>query len=209
MKLWTFQTANVAETLKSGNEYVCNPKLSTLLYDEEDPDYGEIFFRGYDYIAEKLGEISPKPEGVVYPTWSWYNTEDASAREVLQHFKDDYKDTSEEFVLIELEVPNNEVLLSNFAEFHDVLNNHTSENDSYFLNVCGSHDCDEYEYDGGYLWCETHWKEVFDLMDEATDEEKKSSWNKYVIDSIDYDVDFIQACFWKITPDQVVSYNAV
>lgn len=207
MKLWTFQTANVAKMIKAGNEYICNPKLSTLLYDEEDSGCEEMFFRGYNYIAEKLEEISPKPKDAVYPVWSWYSTEDAPAQEIIQYFKEGYQESTEKFVLIELEVPDNEVLLSNFAEFHDVLNNHTIESDSYFLSVCNSHGCEEYEYDGNQLWCEIHWKEVFDIMDQATEEEKKSSWNKYVIDNIDYDADFIQACFWKITPEQVISYN--
>ena len=209
MKLWTFQTTDVAETLQSGHDYICNPQLSELLYDKENPDYSEMFIRGYDFISHHLNNISLKPDGIIYPVWSWYSTHECTAEHVINELQEGDKDNNEDIVLIELEVPDNEVLLSNFADFHDVLNNHTSENNAYFLQVCNKHNCDKYEEDDGQLWCESHWEEVFSLMDNATEEEKRSSWDKYVIEDIDYSVDFIQACFWKISPEYVVGYHNI
>lgn len=209
MKLWTFQTTDVAEMLQSGHDYVCNPQLSDLLYDKEDPEYAKRFIQGYDFISHHLNDISLKPDGITYPVWSWYSTYECDAEDVISEFQEGYKDNKESVVLIELEVPDNEVLLSNFANFHDVLNDHTSENNAYFLQVCNKHNCDEYEDEYGQLWCETHWKEAFALMDNATEEEKRSSWDKYVIKDIDYDVDFIQACFWKISPEYVIDYHNI
>lgn len=118
MKVWTFQPLKVQEKLNKGETHYCNPELSSLLSDD---DWKQIFQPAYSYMIEQMN--SRKIDKLIheshYPIWAWVKEDGLNKKPDLR--KHSYTDNS--FVLIEAEINNNRILLSDFVEWHNVLNN--------------------------------------------------------------------------------------
>ena len=114
MVLWTVQPTTVVEELEKEGVYRCNPQKAPCLSDGS-------FTNAYRWLVKQMYTIiGNSPKGINYPVWAWYITD-------KKHQRPDMRKSAfrvfEPSCLIELEVPDNEVLLTDYNAWHCVLNN--------------------------------------------------------------------------------------
>lgn len=178
MILWTFQPIEIWETLQQDGVYRCDPERL-------DPD----FVRSYDWLAEQMRKrIGPPPEGVQYPVWAWHTQKWKHEKPDLRRERWCYGPGNELYACIEIEIPDGQVLLSDFEEWHCVLNDFlVSDNE------------EEYEKQ----------KEFFDsLPEDAQKEYKEKNWERIFNTSAlinDWIIrgEWIQATFWELRKEQI------
>ena len=187
MRLWTIQPVGVYEKLKSERVLHYDPTESELLV-----EVGEVFRPAYDWLVEQMRvRVAPPPVDVQYPFWAWHTID-------WKHKKPDlrlgtFRGYSGAQTCIELEIPDKDVLLSDEGMWHLVLN------DGYY----GKAQSDE-EYEA-----EARWFDGLPPQEQLAVNHK--SWEKiFEIDppiNTKWDIrgDFIQATFWELRLDQVVS----
>jgi hypothetical protein len=113
MQLWSIQPAEVWEILKKEKEMFVNPALCSFL-DEQ------IFVAAYDWIRGKMQERIPEYGGR-HPWWAWHTYINEKRRKPdLRLLKNEY--SNEPYVRLELNVPDHEVLLTNFDGYMMVVN---------------------------------------------------------------------------------------
>lgn len=114
MKVYTIQTVAFYEALMQNGVVYCN-RQSWL---------SGVYNLQYDWMAEQMrkrvGE-PPRPE-IKYPIWVWYQYI-SKKRPVPTMSSKDIEKEETEAVMLELEVPDKEVLLSDFSIWHLPLNN--------------------------------------------------------------------------------------
>lgn len=139
----------------------------------------------YDWISQQMiQKIGTPPEGVHYPVWAWFQWEGKRKRRDLR--RSGYAKRGTPLVQITFEAEENEFLLSDFDDWHCVLN------DSYLAN-------NEAELDNFHKQfpqptrheIEPSWQRIFDL-------------NRYE-PNWDYPPNqkSIQATLWQIKMEQV------
>ncbi|WP_418790896.1 DUF3841 domain-containing protein [Phosphitispora sp. TUW77] len=184
MRLWSVQPERLYEKLKIEKIVYCDPLQSELVI-----ECG--FGPAYNWLAEQMAlRVGPPPTGVKYPFWAWHTVEWKHQKPDLR--RAEFRSYSGNQICIELEVPDNDVLLSNEDMWHIVLNN------SYYG------DCsNEQEYEAEDKWFESlppqeqlqvkrkSWEKIFDVS--SPRENEWDSHGKY-----------IQATFWALRLDQVV-----
>lgn len=199
MKLWSYQPKEVVSLLSEGSAYSCDPTKSEILTS----DVSKLFIPAYEYMSTKLSELTPAPENVVYPVWSWLIVDEEEIENILSD------ETYQCEYVLELDVPDDEVLLSDFEQFHQVLNDSPCFSHKEVRDYCVERNCNDYDIaKSGGMWCDTHGYEFFDSLDEYTREEKIASWDKYVFCK-DESQGRVQACFWQIKPEYVVNVHKV
>lgn len=187
MTLWTIQPISVFEELKKEGVFRCNPSLAENIVDEFN------FKDSYDWlISEMENYIGKKPIGVSYPIWAWHTRN-------WKHRKPDLREAGYEkrgnlCVLLEIEKPDKEVLLSDFDAWHFVLNN-------WYLGDSRN----EEEWNKEDDW--------FEKLDKQTQNELKlKSWQK-IFDVSPFKSDwtskgcYIQANFWELSLNEVKGYQ--
>lgn len=112
MKLWTIQhKAAYEEMLRTG-----------VLRDNSAYIFEEFFRDSYDWMVEQMKKrIGNPPDGVELPVWAWYQWEGVRKRPDMRH----HGRSSEKgvpIVLLTVDVPDDQVLLSDFDYWHVVLN---------------------------------------------------------------------------------------
>mgnify|MGYP004485125875 FL=1 len=109
MKLWTSMPLDVYEnTILRTGVYVCDPsKCEMLLDDTNDGQYARAYKWLEAYMTKKIG---PAPDGVVHPVWAWYKLRGRNKRPDLRWME--FKGCSEPMVLLELEIADDKVILS-------------------------------------------------------------------------------------------------
>lgn len=183
MILWTIQPLSLYKKLQEHSILHCDPSKEGF--------WGLEFkeFRdAYDWLADQMKiRISLPPKGVQYPFWAWALIDGVSKKPDLR--RTEFNNYVGENVVLELEIPDNDVLLSDEENWHYVLNN-------FYL-----HDVN----DGGDKWEETEaW---FDgLPPSDRDSVRRKSW-KRIFEKGDADNNwkFVQATFWELHMDQVRS----
>lgn len=114
MKVYTIQTVAFYEALMQNGVVYCN----------RESWFSGIYQLQYDWMAEQMrkrvGE-PPRPE-IKYPIWVWYQYI-SKKRPVPTMSSKDIEKQETEAVMLELEVPDKEVLLSDFSIWHLPLNN--------------------------------------------------------------------------------------
>jgi len=184
MNVWTIQPVMAYQQLLKDGYFRCDPKQSVLLHEFE-------YRKAYDWMNRQMEKrIERKPEGVKYPIWAWHTMD-------WQHKKPDLRRTefryeNEDMVCIELDIPDDDILLSDEENWHFVLN------DSYF-NCAGN----EQEYDEA--------EERYDALTETEQQQlKEESWEK-IFDVEPFENDYflkgryIQATFWEIKAEHIIS----
>lgn len=184
MRLWTIQPIEVYEEIEKNGYYACNIEKA-----REGDEYFDICFKdAYDWLVEKMKEkIGEPPEGICYPVWAWHTydwkrkSSDLRARQGKR---------GQKMVRLEIEIPDNEVVLTDFDAWHNVLN-------KWYAIDCNN----EEEYDIEYA-----------KFEKLSPEEQKritiESWNK-IFDLTPINTDwiingaYIQATFWKLNKDQI------
>ena len=180
MRLWTIQTPDALETIEKTGRYICDKEKSTY--------YGNCK-NAYEWMMYKMeSHLILRPEGVESPIWAWHTYD-------WNRGKPDFNNVGRkdvEYVCIELEVPDNEVLLSDEVMWHCVLN------DDYYNPAV----------------TEKVWEELEDWYDNLDEFMKNvvklESWNS-VFNITPFDNGFasngqyIQATFWEIRKEYIVS----
>ncbi len=128
------------------------------------------------YIDQMKARVGAAPDGVYYPIWAWYKNDDSSL------YDGTWGEAGKTYARIEIEVEDERVLLSDFLEWHNPLNNFP----------CCEGETDE-ELDASY-----------DAIVAGGEEAIKESWSKI------FDVsksDCIQATFWELRSEDILSYE--
>ena len=181
MILWTIQPPEVYNLVQEKGYYACEASKSSLLTD----DY---FKDAYDWLISKMTEkIGEAPKGLTYPVWAWHTWDWKRKKPDLRtpHAK-----RGTELVCMEIEIPDNKLVLTDFNAWHHVLN-------KMHLSYVTS----EEEWEKNYKWFEA-------LSEDQKQYELEKSWeNVFNIDKIDTDWviqgAYIQATFWKLEKDQI------
>lgn len=112
MRIWTTQTIFFWNQLQEQGVIHCNTSKS----------WGAIDFKeAYDWMAAQMtNRIGPAPEGVDYPIWGWQQV--GCYKKEYHGRLSDCGGDDDEFVFITADIPDNLVLLSDFDDWHCVLN---------------------------------------------------------------------------------------
>ncbi len=180
MILWTIQPLAVYNLLQTTGVYRCDPSLAFMR------DYPLQYRWLCDQMSKRIG---PPPGGVIYPIWAWYQWEPKRKRPDLRNERWGNGIRGDRFVRMEIDVPDDEVLLSDFDSWSIILLN-------------GLISATEAEYDRLQAVCDAlpteedqwamrsrNWERVFDLS--PLDDEWCTRGN------------CIQATFWELRKEQV------
>lgn len=176
MKLWTFQPVTIAEQLSNGISYFCDPDKSELLADD-------CFKPSYNWLSDDMVTKGyRKPAHVIYPIWAWHTnyglTKKPDRRKLM------FNNFPKDDVLMEVNVDDSRVILSDHDKWHGVLNNSLIISDERFDSMTD--------------------EELDKVHDNCSQQEKEQSWQNI------YDVkssEFIQACLWELHPEDVVKIH--
>lgn len=180
MIVWTIQPYEVYQQLMKNGVFYCDPaKSENLEYDN--------FQLAYKWMIQKMiKKVGLPPEGIRTPIWAWYRSNN------FTHKRPDFRRWKgfDDAVCIELDVPEEQVLLSDFEGWHFVLND-------WFYSSATS---DE-EWDKCDKW--------FDSLNESKKVQvKEKSWQR-IFDITPRRGEWIQngfavqGCFWEIKKEQV------
>ena len=123
MRLWTFQSLEVYQILTKDKQYTCDFFKSEL--------YREFkqFAKAYRWMKEQMKDRNMNPDNVC-PVWCWYKWNGRHQRPDLRYSDFKYRNTDE--YLLTLEVPDELVLLSDFDEWHMILNDYYDDAEHIF-----------------------------------------------------------------------------
>lgn len=112
MILWTIQSIKAYESL-------C--EKGVLIAGEDHTIFEPSWDAAYKWLADQMkNRIGEPPEGVKYPIWAWYQWEGKRKRpDMRSHNK--ISPPGEKIVLLTIDVPDEQVLLSDFDDWHFVL----------------------------------------------------------------------------------------
>ncbi len=184
MRLWTIQPETIYAILKSQKLIYCDPLKSDLL-----TECG--FGSSYDWMVNQMKmRIGNPPNGVNYPIWAWHTVDWKHQKPDLR--KMEFRNYKGNRVCIELEMPDDKVLLSDEEMWHFVLND-------YFIGDSEN----EEDFDAEDNWYnklpeqqqktvkENSWEKIFDVSEPINTEWKRKGM-------------FIQATFWELDFKYVV-----
>lgn len=182
MRLWTIQPEEVYNIVINNGVFRCDPNHN---------DVEHFFKNSYEWLVKEMEKrIGKKPDNIIFPIWAWHTR-------YGKHKKPDLRQTGyglkgKEYILIEIEVPDNQVVLTDYDAWHYVLND-------WYL---GASTCEE-EYDKESEW--------LDSLDHNTIEiEKKKSWQR-IFDISPFQNNwvsrgqFIQATFWELKKEYIIN----
>ena len=182
MRLWTVQPEAVYNLIMTEGVYRCDPALSEHITECN-------FGKAYDWIADQMKKrIGSSPEGVKYPVWAWHTMDYKHKRPDMRGAE--FRYIERPFVLMEIDIPDEDVLLSDEISWHIVLG------DGYYPEVNSSE-----EFDLEYSW----------FQEQSLDDQnrmKLKSWER--IFDIQYHNEYewrdqyIQATFWELKKNNVV-----
>ena len=139
---------------------------------------------------ENGGKDRPPPSGVKYPVWAWYKQGGKRAKPDLRRERWGYGPGDEEYCCIEIDLPNEQVLLSDFDAWSIILNNgllsESEEEDSLLDSQYDSMPSAQQQ-----LFKRENWNRVFDLTPVHCDWIIRGEW--------------IQATFWVLKKEDVRS----
>ena len=175
MLLYTFQPAEVVEKLMRDGQHVTNSEKSI-------PEFNFAYDFLSNYMREKIGGV----EDVKYPVWAWQKWEDEKPS--IEKLGSSAGIPGQELALLTLDVPEDEVVLSDFDRWSlvicDCLLSNSEEEDDR-INA-------EYEA----------------LPENQQEEYKRQNWRRcFDIEKVDNDWvscgHSIQATFWVLKKEYV------
>ncbi|GHV37941.1 hypothetical protein FACS1894187_15920 [Synergistales bacterium] len=178
MRLWTIQDKAAYEDLCVNNILRCNEKLADWLREDN-------FKRSYDWLVSEMKKRVGKPfVDVKYPIWAWYLLDGKNVKPDLR--RTEFNNYVGEHYILEVEIPDNKVLLSDEETWHVVLNN------GYLSRF---DDLDAIEEDDKW----------FDgLPSNKQERVKHESWQN-IFDKTLNPWKYVQSTFWELRMEQIVS----
>lgn len=176
MKLYSLQPKKVIDEINKKGYFICDNKKSEYLID----DPGQKFNNAYNWLIDQMNKKIENPENIKFPVWAWYKID---GKNELPNFNESLLNYSDNY-LIEIEIPDNEVVLSDYNHWHMPLND-------IFANM---EENDE------------KWEEINEWYDNLPYEErtkiKYDSWN--VVFNVE-NAKYVQATFWKLNKENIVN----
>lgn len=180
MRLWTIQPAEIMDMINSVGKFTCD-----INKNENYEDFKEAYLWLVSEM-DKRGIL--RPEGLQLPLWAWHTRN-------WKHKKPDLRESGlgckgEKSVCIEFEIDDNAVLLSDFDNWHGVLN-------KWWLDGSKS----ETECDKLWEWYEKQprdvqkklmvesWQKIFDIEPEENEWFSKGR--------------YVQATFWELRKEMI------
>lgn len=203
MILWSIQNENVMKTLRRDGVYHTD-KNFLWAPENEDTDANHTNY-AYKWLAKKMAKIvGPPPKGVEYPIWAMYKEQGrGDGKPDLRSWG---RDKSQGIVRLTLDIPDYEVMITDFDMWHCVLNywyqSESEDDDDAFANWCKRH--------GIHLLDIVNWSKSSPKLEEAR-RRVESSWDR-VIGISKMDPDWIgdwksrsfQATFWELRMEHVI-----
>lgn len=190
MRLWTIQPIKVLNEIKEKGRFICDINKSSMIYCKYGLDKQTKF--AYDWMCKKMVEKGiSQPKNVDYPIWAWYTYNWKNKKPDLRC--SGLGKPGEKSVCIELEIPDKDVLLSDFNHWHYVLNN------SYMNPGTTEEVADIYDYLYGKvadnrekkLLKEDSWEKIFEITPFD---------NIYICTGR-----YVQATFWELKSEYIKS----
>ena len=181
MIVWTIQPRCVYEQIQRSGSYTCDPHMIPL------PEFSEH----YEWMAERMTEkIGPAPDGVRYPVWAWYKQEGKNQKPDLRRERWSYGSGAEEYVCIELNIPDHHVVLSDFHSWNLVLMDALiTETEMEDCNMQAEYEALPAEQQKSYL--RENRERVFDISPLNNGWMIRGSW--------------VQATFWELREELIQS----
>ena len=185
MLLWTIQPEEIWDILRKKGVYRCDPDRCGFLQMEK---YKPQFGPAYDWLVHQMEKrIGEKPKGVRFPVWAWYQfagKHDADLRkERWEHGTE-----GEHMVCLNIEVPDEQVLLSDFHLWHYVLNRWAISDSEEEANRFDEY-LEHIEKDKADAFLHKNWERIFDIAP------FRNEWTSRGDD--------IQATFWELKRENV------
>lgn len=185
MKLWTVHPYCVYELIQTKGFYRCEPSFSELLDSDE-------FFTAYDWISKQMkSRIGNPPDGIKYPVWAWHSVNGKHQRPDMRTV--DMK-VFKKSALMEIEIPDNQVLLTDFDDWHLVLNDCIYYKANSIPNLSSEEWDAEAEKEDAYF---------ASLSDEEKTIYKQNSWENIICSEGQPLPKYVQATFWELRKDQI------
>ena len=194
MYLWTIQTEEVWDLIQTHGVYRCDPFKAPLIQPFDDRLVGKELdpqlSSAYAWLAEQMTiRIGPAPEGVRFPVWAWYLSE-AKRKPDLRKERWTNGSGGERFACIELEIPDDQVLLSDFDNWHCVLGRWAiTDSEEEAEKIHDYFDHVDLETENAFL--HENWQRVFDITPSNTDWIRRG--------------ENVQATFWELKKEYVRS----
>ena len=167
--LWSIQAASAWETLQRTGVLRVDPARVP-----------KEFRRAYGWMAQQMrSRIGPPPEGVRYPLWAWYQWEGQRRRRDLRC--SGYAPRGTPMVQLTVELPQAQVLLSEFDRWHTVLGG----------GYLAEDEADWERFSGSPGPVEPSWERIFDL------DRWMPGWDT------PKEEQSVQATFWELRLEQV------
>lgn len=179
MKLWTMQPPEVYQLIQEIGVYRCNPELS------ENQEW--CFCKAYNWLHGKMESlIGPAPDGVSDPVWAWHTWEGHRKK---PDFRYSMFRNHPECYLMEIDIEDDQVLLTDYDDWH------------YVLNRWYYHDEDPDD-----IWDERNeW--FWSLPPDEQTRIAEESWNQLIgrseAELLHKKSPTIQATFWELRRDQI------
>ncbi len=181
MLLWTIQPIEIWNMIQETGVYRCDPEQCWAVEPEFQEKYNWL-------ISIMKARIGVPPAGVTYPVWGWYMQNGKRTKPDLRRERWHYGWGNEEYVCIELEIPDDQVLLSDFDVWCIVLNNglisKTEEEDKEIYAYY-----DTLDPAAQQAYKEKNWERVLDISPLNNHWTKRGSW--------------VQATFWELRKDMI------
>lgn len=174
MKLFTIQPEAVIQEIHEKGYFICDPEKSEIIQEWDN------FENSYKWLSTIMNSSIPKlNKEITYPIWAWHTYRGKPYK--IDRRTTYYKNLTKNDYILEVEIPDTEVLLSDFDKWHYVLNNvGIPENEE---------DEEQFEY---YL--------------NLTGKLREDSWNRiFEIENSQY----IQANFWKLNKNNIINKTKI
>ena len=191
MRLWTIQGIEIYEQLKREGIAYCTK-----------PEWGDddLFVYAYHWMAKQMRQRIGEPpiKDIEYPMWAWYQYDSAKRNKPPRSPLEVSEGLS---AYMEIELPDNEVLLSDFSAWHHVLNQlplddyNTISKETHRMADAAGHHLQFADYDRSLQErIEKSWEAVFDINRRDDVIGKQHRRNRS-----------IQATFWALKQENIVS----
>lgn len=193
MRLWTIQGIEIYEQLQhEGVAYCTKPSMGDT----------PVMLRAYHWMAEQMRQRIGEPpiKSIEYPLWAWYQYNSAKSNKPPRSILDAPDGLS---AYMEIEIPETEGLLSEFSNWHCVLNEcalsdwKKIDKKTSVLDKTAGRSLTFQEYPIEIQKeIEKSWEAIFDLDRRDKEVGLKHKSNRS-----------IQATFWLLKPEHIVSVD--
>ncbi|MDO5293121.1 MAG: DUF3841 domain-containing protein [bacterium] len=182
MKVWTIQPVEVMNSIHDKGYFACDRRKASF-------NDIESFQSAYFWMVKKMDEKGIiHPAGLEFPIWCWHTRNGKHKKPDLRNAA--YAERGRKCVCLELEVPDQEILLSNYDTWHIVLN-------QWWFNDSNTEE-EYYEHE-----------KLFETLDENTKKAvMEESWDKIFNitskeDRTTINCEYVQGVFWVLKKEYI------